>query len=213
MAKVLTEDMEASFDTKVAIGEYGTQFFWFNTTEQKFEYALPLVSGGEYGGDTETFDAPELDGKEIFQIAGRTTVDPVELVSNYTADKHERWLQILSNLKAQAYMEVYSDGSASLYAGTAGSPRITGGDVRQINVTIAPSNMVWINKITNVTNPANVLDGGDTITQINNLLDTVIKANLGDEASLTTQITSGGSMPIDYSTVPAKRDWAYQGDK
>lgn len=207
MAKVLSDEMAASFDTKIAIGEYGTQFFWFNPNEQKFEYALPLVSGGEYGGDTESFDAPELDGKTVFKVGGRTTIDDIPLTSNYTKARYIRWLQIVSSLKPQAYMEVYSDGSASMYAGTAGSPRITGGDVRTIETTIAPSNMVWINDVTNVTE---AVDGDKTIDQINDLLDSVIKDNLGEDASLTTEIESGDALPFDEDTIPAKRIWAYQ---
>ena len=87
----LTEDMRTSFDTEIAIGEYGTQLFWWNATSQKFEYALPLVSGGEYGGETETFEAPEMDLDYVPKISGRTTLDDITLTSNYTKDRYKRW--------------------------------------------------------------------------------------------------------------------------
>ena len=54
--------------TKVAIGDIGTQLFWFNPksvtssgTVASFEYALPITAGAEFGGDTESFEAPETD--------------------------------------------------------------------------------------------------------------------------------------------------------
>lgn len=212
---VLTEDMEKSFDTTIAIGEYGTQLFWFNPqqTEQispKFEYALPLVSGGEYGGDTETVETPELDLDYVAKISGRTTLNDITLTSNYTKARYTRWLQILNNLENQVYMEVFSDGSAVVYAGTSGRPTIQGGEVRQIETTIAPSNMVWVNDIKNVTE---AVAGDKTIEQLNDILDDVVNRANNITTGMTTKIVSGGEIPMDYSTVPAKRDWAYQGDK
>lgn len=202
---VLTEKMEESFDTKIAIGEYGTQLFWYNPSAQKFEYALPLVSGGEYGGETETFEAPELDLDVVAKISGRTTLNDVTLTSNYTKDRYIRWLQILSNTDINAYMEVYSDGSATVYSGTSGKPTIQGGDVRQIETTIAPENMIWVDDITNITNPT---DKEDTIGELN----TLFKSLLPTESSYTP-LEAGNALPIDYSTVPSRREWAFKGNK
>nr|DAK86203.1 MAG TPA: hypothetical protein [Caudoviricetes sp.] len=202
---VLTEAMENSFDNKIAIGEYGTQLFWWNKDAMKFEYALPLVSGGEYGGDTETFEAPELDLDYVAKITGRTTLNDITFTSNYTKDRYIRWLQILSNIETNVYMEVFSDGSATVIAGTSGRPTIQGGDVRQIEVTVAPENMIWVNDIGNVTNPT---DDDDTIGELNSLFKYVTPAE-----KTFTDLTSGDALPIDYSTVPSKRDWAYQGEK
>lgn len=212
----LTEDMENSFDTKIAIGEYGTQLFWWNPNGKvsedaegngAFEYALPLVSGGEYGGDTETFEAPELDLDYVAKISGRTTLSDITLTSNYTKARYTRWLQILSNIKTNVYMEVYSDGSATVFAGTSGRPTIQGGDVRQIEVTVAPENMIWVDDITKVTTPEGTYE--DTIGEINSLF----KAVAADNETTFTDLTDGSALPIDYSTVPFKRDWAFQGNK
>lgn len=209
---VLTEDMEKSFDTTIAIGEYGTQLFWFNPASgsEKFEYALPLVSGGEYGGDKETVETPELDLDYVAKISGRTTLNDITLTSNYTKARYTRWLQILNNLDNQVYMEVFSDGSAVVYAGTSGKPTIQGGEVRQIETTIAPSNMVWVNDIKNVTE---AVAGDKTIEQLNDILNDVVNRANNITTGMTTKIVSGGEIPMDYSTVPAKRGWAYQGDK
>ena len=209
---VLTEDMEKAFDTTIAIGEYGTQLFWFNPASgaEKFEYALPLVSGGEYGGDTETVETPELDLDYVAKISGRTTLNDITLTSNYTKARYTRWLQILSNLKNQVYMEVFSDGSAVVYSGTAGRPTIQGGEVRQIETTVAPSNMIWVNDITSVTE---AITGDKTIEQLNDILDAVVNEAQSKTTGLVTSIASGDALPMDYTTVPAKRDWAYQGNK
>lgn len=193
----LTNDMKASFDRIIAIGEYGTQFWWWNKTSQKFEYGLPLVSGGEYGGDTETFEAPEMDLDYVPKISGRTTLDDITLTSNYTKDRYKRWLQILSNTDIQAYLEVYSDGSASMYSGTAGRPTIQGGDVRQIETTIAPTNMIWIDDITNVTD----VEDESTVEAINNMLNP------------TTPFVSGFAIPFDDTTIPSQREKFFNGTK
>lgn len=196
---VLTEDMENSFDTKIAIGEYGTQFFWWNKDAMKFEYALPLVSGGEYGGETETFEVSELDLDYVAKLAARLDLSDVSLTSNYTADRYIRWLQILSNTETNVYMEVFSDNSATVIAGTSGRPTIQGGDVRQISVTIAPSNMIWVDDILKVTNPTT---DENTIAQLNSLFKSVTPSDKS-----FTELTSGGALPIDYTTVPTKRQW------
>lgn len=187
----LTEDMRTSFDTEIAIGEYGTQLFWWNATSQKFEYALPLVSGGEYGGETETFEAPEMDLDYVPKISGRTTLDDITLTSNYTKDRYKRWTQILSNTDIQAYIEVFSDGSGSMYSGTSGRPTIQGGDVRQIEVTIAPTNMIWVEDVNSVSE--------DEYAQIKAML------------SLSAEYSSSYKLPFDETTLPDKREQFFKG--
>lgn len=188
----LDPTMKEGFDTKVAIGDYGTQLFHFNTETSEFEYALPLVSGGEYGGETETFEAPEMDRDIVAKIAGRVTLSDVTYTSNYTKDRYKRWTQILSSdiEKPSIFMEVFSDGSAAVTAGTSGRPTIQGGDVRQIEVTVAPSNMIWVDEITNIGEQ-------DTVDALNALLGTSLLLN--------------GELPINAKSVPTQRKWAYQG--
>ena len=197
---------KSNFDTTIAIGEYGTQLFWFNPDDEKekFEYALPLVSGGEYGGDTETFEAPELDLDYVAKLAGRTTLNDITLTSNYTKDRYARWLEILNNIDKQVYMEVFSDSSAVIYAGTSGRPTIQGGDVRQIEVTVAPSNMIWIDDVTKITDE-------DVIEQLNDLLDDVVNKFNDITTGLTSAITENDPVPMDADSLPSKREWAYQG--
>ena len=197
MAKVMTDEIKTALDTTIAIGEYGTQLFWWNTTggtsnTGAFEYALPLVSGGEYGGDTETYEAPELDLDYVAKISGPTTLDDITLTSNYTKDRYARWVQILSNdLEHPAtYMEVYSDGSATLYSGTSGRPTIQGGDVRQIEVTVAPMNMVWVSDITSISS--------DELEEVNDILGTTL--------------TASDPLPIDDTTLPTKRVQFFKGE-
>lgn len=197
---------KSKFDTTIAIGEYGTQLFWFNPDDEKeeFEYALPLVSGGEYGGDTETFEAPELDLDYVAKLAGRTTLNDITLTSNYTKDRYARWLEILNNIDKQVYMEVFSDSSAVIYAGTSGRPTIQGGDVRQIEVTVAPSSMIWVDDVTKLTDE-------DVIEQLNALLDDVVNKFNDITTGLTTEITENDPVPMDADSLPSKREWAYQG--
>lgn len=187
----LSEEMRASFDANIAIGEYGTQLFWWNATSQKFEYALPLVSGGEYGGDTETFEAPEMDLDYVPKISGRTTLDDITLTSNYTKDRYKRWTEIISNTVNNNYIEVFSDGSATLYSGTAGRPTIQGGDVRQIETTIAPTNMIWVYDINDVSEEE--------------------YAEIKDMLGLTGEYSATYKIPFDTTTLPNKRDQFFKG--
>lgn len=181
------------FDAKIAIGELGTQFFFFNATSKKYEYALPLADGGggEYGGDTETFDAPEMDLAYTPKISGRTSLNDIELISNYTKDRYKRWLEILNNTKSQSYLEVYSDGSASAYSGTAGMPTITRGNPRTITATVAPENLIWIEDINNVTE--------EEFNQLKVML------------SLDEVYQENWVIPFDYSTIPSKRIEFFEG--
>lgn len=208
----LTEEMEKSFDTTIAIGEYGTQFFYFNPNQgdnatPKFEYALPLVSGGEYGGDTETTDTPELDLDFVPKISGRTTLNDVELTSNYTKARYRRWLQVLDQLHEQVYLEVFSDGSGVVFSGTAGKPTITGGDPRTITATIAPTNMVWISDVTSL---EETTEGVNTLEILKDMLDEVVNRENDITTGMTPVLTAGNPLPFDSDTIPALREWAYQ---
>ena len=136
---------------KVAVGDIGTQLFWFNTSTGKFEYGLPVTAGAEFGGDTESFEAPETDSDVVAKLVGRTSPNDVQYVANYTAVKYERILSISDNINIHTYMEVLSDGSAMIFDGTSGTPTITAGDVRQINWTIAPNAMAFVSNIYDLT--------------------------------------------------------------
>lgn len=131
----------------IAIGEIGTQLFWFNATKGKFEYAVPVTAGSEFGGDTESFDAPETDLDFVYKVGGRTTLNDIPYTSNYTKEKYQRIMDITDIDDDYTYMEVMSDGSAFIFSGTAGQPTKTNGDVPQINFTIIPSYMLWVSDI------------------------------------------------------------------
>ena len=193
MAFSITTDKD-KFNAIVAIGELGTQFFWFNTDSKKFEYALPLVSGGEYGGDTETFEAPEMDDDTVAKISGRTTLSDLTYTSNYTASRYERWTQILDNTTPQVYCEVFSDGSAVLSNGTSGMPTIQGGDVRQIEVTVAPQGVVWVDNIFAVTDDGKISE-----------LNAMFKAQGATEDVLAKGEGTSVELPFDYGTLPNNR--------
>ena len=148
--------------TKVAIGDIGTQLFWWNkkhsgegTTEKpyvgSFEYALPITAGAEFGGDTESFEAPETDLDYIPKVSGRKSINDIEYTINFTKVKYARAEAIISNTEVQTYMEVLSDGSAMVFQGTSSMPSLTAGDVRQITLTIIPSYIKFIQDIFNIT--------------------------------------------------------------
>ena len=136
---------------KVAIGDIGTQVFWWNKTTSQFEYAVPVTAGAEFGGDTESFEAPETDLDYIPKIGGRTTINDISYTINYYSDKYQRLLDISNNTEMNIYMEVLSDGSGAIFQGTSGMPTITAGDVRQINWTIVASALVVVSDIFNLT--------------------------------------------------------------
>ena len=143
--------------TDIAIGDIGTQFYWFNPKNSgssgsykgAFEYGVPVTAGAEFGGDTESFEAPETDLDYVPKVAGRATLNDIAYTSNYTAEKYSRIVDITSNGK-NTYMEVFTDGSATIFQGTAGRPTITTGDVRQINFSIVASFMLWIKDIKDI---------------------------------------------------------------
>lgn len=179
----------ANYSNPVAIGDIGTQLFHFDSEAQSpiFKYAVPITAGAEFGGDTESFDAPETDLDYVPKIAGRTSLNDVSYTVNYTKEKYARVVEISSNTKLQAYMEVFSDGSAVLVKGTSGRPTITAGDVRQITWTIVPQFMLWIQDIYNLTE------------------DEVSKLDTG--MYTTEQDTS--KINIDLTTIPTERPEYY----
>lgn len=187
--------------SKVAIGDIGTQLFWFNskskvessggtTTETaSFEYALPITAGAEFGGDTESFEAPETDLDYIPKVGGRKSFNDISYTVNFTADKYARAEEIIHNTNAQTYMEVLSDGSAMVFQGVSSMPTITSGDVRQITITIIPSFVKFVKNIFSLTT--------DDISKLNSL-------GLKDEKGENLVFTSSG-IPINNSSIPTTR--------
>lgn len=222
-------DLAEAFNKVIAIGDLGTQLFWYNDNrfvevtvtsetfaslksslyiydngeytklgnsatydssedyyqqQNAFEYALPVVAGAEFGGDTETLEAPESDDPTVAKISGRTTLSDVTYNANYNKTRYERLFEILDVKNVQTYMEVFSDGSAMVFSGTAGQPTIQSGDVRQIEFTIAPQNEYWIKDISSLTE--------DEIELIEPLLE-------------GASLSSGSALPFDLDSIPAGR--------
>lgn len=182
--------------TDLAIGDLGTQFFWFNETSKKFEYAVPVQEGAEFGGDNESFDIKETDLDYTGKLLGRTNNNDVTYTVNYTAEKYKRVQNISQNGK-KTYMEVLDGGSAMIFQGTSGRPTITQGDVRQITLTIAPSFMQWIENINDVTAEEKAV-----LTALN--LDG-ITAEEGEDEEKKVYIN------IDEATIPTARKKYYEG--
>ena len=162
---------------EIAIGDIGTQLFWLNGT--MFEYGVPITAGAEFGGDTESFEAPETDLDYVPKVQGRTSINDVSYTVNYTAEKYSRIQKISDPTTTQTYMEVFSDGSAMVFKGTSGRPTITAGDVRQITFTIVPSYMQWVSNIFDLTED--------------------------DKKNLDTGIYTGSKINIDADTIPGYR--------
>lgn len=182
--------------TDIAISDIGTQFFYFNETNNIFEYAVPVTAGAEFGGDTESFDAPETDLNYTAKIAGRKNLNDLSYTSNYTKEKYARILEITGN-DTRTYMEVFNDGSAMIFQGTSGGPSITAGNVRQINFTIVPSFMQWMKDITNVSeSETKVLDALS-------LTDIYKTKSTGSEKYIN----------IDAASVPTARTQYFEGYK
>lgn len=183
-------ELAKAFNRLVAIGDLGTQFFWLNRESKHFEYALPVVSGAEFGGDTETIDAPESDSAKVAKVSGRTTLNDITYNSNYTADRYERVLNILDTTDSQTYMEVFSDGSAMMFGGTAGIPTISGEDRKNIEFTIAPQAEQWIKNVFSL-----------TANDVANLQPMMV-----DNTGADIEITAGESLPFDVDTIPTGRE-------
>lgn len=167
------EVKNTKFDN-VAIGDIGTQLFCLGET--KFEYLIPVTAGAEFGGETESFDAPETDLDYIPKIMGRKSLNDVEYTINYTSEKY-KVLKNVSNRGKVTYMEVFSDNSAMIFEGTANEPTITAGDVRQMTYTIIPSRMEWVSDI----------------------------YNIDDTSNLDAEWYTGKAINIDTTTIPSQR--------
>lgn len=163
--------------TDIAVGDIGTQLFWFNKTSNKFEYALPVTAGAEFGGDTESFDAPETDLDYVPKIGGRSSINDIPYTINFTSEKYTRVKEITN--KENIYMEVLDDGSAMIFKGTSGRPTLTSGDVRQITMTIIPSFEEFFANIYQLTSDEkDILDSLKTGDYVNASFYTGAKLNI-----------------------------------
>lgn len=133
------------------VGDLGTQLFHFDASAKTFKYALPVTAGAEFGGDTESFEAPETDLDYVRKVGGRRTNNDIAYTSNYTKVNYQKAMDITDPVKDNTYMEVLRDGSAMIFKGTCAMPSITGGDVRQIGMTIIPSYIKWVSDVSNLT--------------------------------------------------------------
>ena len=132
------------------VGDLGTQLFWLNPNKSVFEYALPVTAGAEFGGDTESFEAPETDLDYVRKVGGRRTNNDISYTINYTKVNYQKADEITDPIKDNTYMEIFRDGSAMIFKGTCAMPSITGGDVRQIGMTIIPSYFKWVSNVSNL---------------------------------------------------------------
>lgn len=131
----------------IAVGDLGTQLFHFDDEIGKFKYALPVTAGAEFGGDTESYEAPETDLDYVPKVGGRRSINDIAYTINYTKDKYAQANKITDPVDEHTYMEVMKDGSAMIFKGTCAMPSITAGDVRQISMTIIPSHIKWVSNI------------------------------------------------------------------
>lgn len=164
--------MANNYEGQVAINDIGTQLFHLEVKTEEvtkneetktvyvntFVYGVPVTAGAEFGGDTESTDAPETDLDYVPKIGGRTTLNDIPYTVNYTKEKYARVEEMRRYSSEegktddeQTYMEVLNDGSAMVFNGTSGRPTVTSGDVRQITFTIVPSKMEWVSDIYNLT--------------------------------------------------------------
>lgn len=134
-----------------------------------FEYLIPVTAGAEFGGETESFDAPETDLDYVPKVMGRKTLNDVSYTINYTAEKYKLLKEIAKTgrVMAHTYMEVFSDNSAMIFKGTANEPSITAGDVRQMTYSIIPSYMEWVSDIYNIDDDSTLDSKWFTDTTIN----------------------------------------------
>lgn len=177
------------FNEKIAVGDLGTQLFWLNREKGKFEYALPVVSGAEFGGDTESFDAPESDLPYVPKVSGRSSLNDIVYTSNMTPERYARWKAIVDSTEDNTYLEVLSDGSAMMFSGTGGVPRILSGDVRQIEQAIIAKKMEFIANVLSIT--------ADEKT----LIQSMMKNDAGEDITLTAT----EPLPFDVDSIPSGR--------
>ena len=166
MAVTNRTDLANTFNEVIASGTLGTQLFWFEerpsktemvagtpvTTTGKLVYAVPLTDegGGEYGGDIESYEAPEADLARIPKIAGRQSLEDVTYTSNYTPARFKRWKEILHSTEPHTFVEVYEDLSAHIVRGS-GQFTKRAGNPSTIEATIVPENMAWVENILAIT--------------------------------------------------------------
>ena len=144
--------LPADFNKDIAIGMLGTQLFYWDKNKKQLVYAIPITDdgGGEYGGDTESFEAPEADLAKIPKVAGRQSLEDVTYTTNYTAARFKRWKEILSSTASTTFVEVYEDLSAHIVMGS-GQFTARQGDPRTIEATIVPEGMGWVEDVTSIT--------------------------------------------------------------
>lgn len=197
--------------TNIAIGDIGTQFFWFNKdskydgnantagTTGAFEYALPVTAGAEFGGDRESFDAPETDLDYVPKVGGRNILNDVEYTINYTKEKYARITEITNNIVGQVYMEIFQDGSCAIFKGTSGIPTITSGDVRQLTLGITPDYLTVIQDIYSLTQAEK--------TKLDSLASDLKALYATTETPYTSlALYSGNKLIIDTTSIPSARD-------
>ena len=173
------------------VGDLGTQLFWYKWTT--FEYALPVTAGAEFGGDTESFEAPETDLDYVRKIGGRRSINDIAYTINYTKVNYQKADEITDATEDNTYMEILKDGSAMIFKGTCAMPSITGGDVRQIGMTIIPSYIKWIPDVSDLSSVV-------TDSVIDALSETVnIGENDTDKKKEVTRIK------IDKTSIPTER--------
>lgn len=198
--------------TNIAVGDLGTQVFWFNKdstfkdgaatggTTGAFEYALPVTAGADFGGDTESFDVKETDYDKTLKIGGRTDVSNVEYTANYTREKYARAKTITSNVVGQVYIEVFNDGAAALFRGTCGMPSIQAGDVRPLGITIVPDYYYFVYDIYNLST-----EDKTELTALANDLKELYKTKSKDYSTLALYDDTSSSLIIDTLSIPTAR--------
>lgn len=190
--------------TNIAIGDIGTQFFWFNkdntnqATTGAFEYALPVTAGAEFGGDRESFEAPETDLDYIPKIGGRSSLNDIEYTVNYTKEKYARIIEITNQTVGQVYMEVFQDGSCAIFKGTSSIPTITSGDVRQLTLGITPDYLLVIQDIYKLTESEK--------TKLKSLADDLKALYKTDSKTYSTlALYTEDKLIIDTESIPTAR--------
>ena len=230
--------------TNIAIGDIGTQFFWFNKDNYTkasitsdnfeanksklfslsgktysplsseatfiagtdyylkgaFEYAIPVTAGAEFGGDRESFEAPETDLDYVPKIGGRNSLNDIEYTVNYTKEKYARIAEITNNTVGQVYMEVFQDGSCAIFKGTSGIPTITSGDVRQLTLGITPDFLVVIQDIYKLSSP----DETSKLDSLSSDLKALYATDADKYESLS--LYNGTKLIIDLDSIPTARD-------
>ena len=130
--------------TDSAITDIGTQLFVLEGTIMN--YAFPVQAGGVFGGDTESYDAPDTDLNYIPKVSGRTSLNDVEYTINYSNERYAR-VQTFADSKDHIYAEIFNDGSGVVFKGTSGRPTINNDNPKTITHSVAPSFMQWVQNI------------------------------------------------------------------